>query len=476
VRTTELEPSVLRRLHDIVGNERLLTDPAECWVYGQDNSRRTAAPQAVVLASDEQEIVELVQLCRTQSIPLTVRGRGTGTAGGAVPYAGGIVLSLERMNRILSVDPANRVAVAEAGVLNQAVQDEAGRHGFFWPPDPTSAAFCTIGGNAAVNAAGPRALKYGTTRDNVLGLKAITGAGDRIHTGVYTTKGVVGYDLTRLLIGSEGTLAIITELTLKLTPLPDAVRTLRAIYTSIDTAASAVSAIMAQATIPRSLEFMDGRAISMAREYAGADLPAGAGAMLMIEVDGPSATLDAAVVAISDAARNEGLVDLRQAATAEEAQELWTARKALSPALRTVAPNKLNEDVVVPVSRIPELINGLDALSREHGITIVNFGHAGNGNIHVNLLYDSQDPEQQRHALPCLNAVFDLVLSLGGTLSGEHGIGREKRDYIDREIDPATLDLMQRIKREFDPAGILNPGKVFPDGGHEDRGGLADGR
>ncbi len=467
--TAELDRRALTRLREIVGHDRVLTDPADCWVYGQDNSRRSAAPQAVVLATDEAEIVELVRECRSRSIALTVRGRGTGTAGGAIPYAGGIVVSLERMDRVVSVDPANRVLVAEAGVLNQTVQDEAARHGYFWPPDPTSAAFCTIGGNAAVNAAGPRGLKYGTTRDNVLGLKAVTGTGDCIHTGVYTTKGVVGYDLTRLLIGSEGTLAIITELTLKLTPLPDEIRTLRAVYSDIDTAAAAVSGIMAQATIPRSLEFMDASAITMAREYASVDLPTGAGAMLMIEVDGPAASLDAAVESVAQAAGNEGLVDLRQSRTSEEAAALWAARKALSPALRTVAPNKLNEDVVVPVSRIPELIAGLDRLGRESGITIVNFGHAGNGNIHVNLLYDSQDPEQQRRAKPCLDGVFDLVLSLGGTLSGEHGIGREKRDYIGREIDPATLGLMRGIKQQFDPAGILNPGKIFPDIGCEDR-------
>ncbi|MEJ2106969.1 MAG: FAD-linked oxidase C-terminal domain-containing protein [Acidiferrobacteraceae bacterium] len=467
--THELDPEFLTRLREIFGAERLLTDPAECWVYGQDNSRHLSPPAAVALAVTEQEVVELVRECRSRSISLTVRGRGTGTAGGAVPYAGGVVLSLERMDRILSTDPANRVMVVEAGVLNQTAQDAAAEHGFFWPPDPTSAAFCTIGGNAAVNAAGPRALKYGTTRDNVLGLKAVTGAGESIQTGVYTTKGVVGYDLTRLLIGSEGTLAIITELTLKLAPLPEAIRTLRVAYQNISHAAEAVSAVMGQATIPRSLEFMDARAISMAREYAGADLPEGAGAMLMIEVDGPLAGLDAAVEAVSRAASNDGLVDLRQAQTAEEAAQLWAARKALSPALRTVAPNKLNEDVVVPVSRIPNLIDGLETISRRYGITIVNFGHAGNGNIHVNLLYDSQDPEQQEHARPCLDAVFDLVLSLGGTLSGEHGIGREKRDYINREIDPETLDLMRRIRHEFDPAGILNPGKIFPEANGEDR-------
>lgn len=313
-----------------------------------------------------------------------------------------------------------------------------------------------------MNAAGPRAVKYGTTRENVLGLRAVTGAGDEIHTGVYTTKGVVGYDLTRLIIGSEGTLAIITEATLKLTPQPETKRMLQAVYTNVRESAAAVSRIMAQPVIPCALEFMDGASIEMIRDYSRVDLPQGAGALLMIEVDGPEVGMDAAVEAISCAAQSPGLMQLKTAKAKKEVAALWATRKTLSPALRKIAPNKLNEDIVVPVSRIPDLIDGLERFSREFGIPIVNFGHAGNGNIHVNLLYDSQDPQQEQKARPCLSKVFDLVLELGGTLSGEHGVGREKRDYIKREIDPIALDLMRRIKQQFDPNGILNPDKIFP--------------
>jgi D-lactate dehydrogenase len=366
------------------------------------------------------------------------------------------------MDRIVEMDAANRVMRVEPGAINQAIQDQAAEHGFFWPPDPTSSAYCTVGGNIALNAAGPRALKYGSTRENVLGLIAVTGNGDEIHTGTYTTKGVVGYDLTRLLIGSEGTLAIVTQATLKLTPLPESRRTLQAVYDSVRAAAAAVSRLMAQPVTPCALEFMDAQAIEMIRNYSQAKLPQGAGALLMIELDGPEAAMEAAVAKISEAARGEGLLSLAAAKTKDEAAALWATRKALSPALRNIAPNKLNEDVVVPVSRIPELIDGLEKLSREFGIPIVNFGHAGNGNIHVNLLYDTQDPQQERNALPCLSKVFDLVLALGGTLSGEHGIGMAKRDYINRAIDPVTLDLMRAIKRQFDPRGILNPDKIFP--------------
>jgi D-lactate dehydrogenase len=459
---SDIPGAFVERLKAVLGTQNVLTDPADRWPYGQDNSRKHTPPDAVAFATSHAQVLETVRLCNQYNIPIVARGRGTGTAGSAIPVRGGLVLSLERMDRIIEMDAANRAMRVEPGAINQAIQDQAAEHGFFWPPDPTSSAYCTVGGNIALNAAGPRALKYGSTRENVLGLVAVTGNGDEIHTGTYTTKGVVGYDLTRLLIGSEGTLAIVTQATLKLTPLPGSRRTLQAVYDSVRAAASAVSRLMAQPVTPCALEFMDAAAIEMIRNYSRAELPQGAGALLMIELDEPEAAMDAAVAKITAAAHGEGLLSLTAAKTKDEAAALWATRKALSPALRNIAPNKLNEDVVVPVSRIPELIDGLEKLSREFGIPIVNFGHAGNGNIHVNLLYDTQDPQQERNALPCLSRVFDLVLALGGTLSGEHGIGMAKRDYINRAIDPVTLDLMRAIKRQFDPRGILNPDKIFP--------------
>ena len=446
----------------IVGDDNVLTDPADCWPYGYDNSRRHALPQWVLFATEHAQVMAIARLCNEHRLPLTVRGRGTGTTGATVPSRGGVVLSLERMRRILEVDPANRLMRVEPGVTNQEVQQAAAAHGFFWPPDPTSAAFCSIGGNLAYNSAGPRAVKYGTPRENTLGLRAVTGDGRELRSGVQTTKGVVGYDLTRLLIGSEGTLAIITEATLKLTPLAEAKRTLRAVYRDMASAAAAVSAIMAQPVIPCALEFIDGQAIEMVRGYSRAELPEGAGAMLMIEVDGAAAGLDEATEKVKQAACNDGALDITIAATPEEVARLWETRKALSPALRNVAPKKINEDVVVPVSRIPTLIDGLQALSRKHGVTIVNFGHAGNGNIHTNLLVDPDDPVQMESAHACLDEVFSLVLELGGTISGEHGVGLEKRDFVGRELDPVALDLMRRIKAQFDPNDILNSDKALP--------------
>ncbi len=459
---SSLSPQFTQALRSLVGESNVLSDPADTWVYGYDNSRKHTAPDAVAFATTHAEVAAIVRLCCEHGVPLTARGRGTGTSGGSIPLRAGVVLSLERMNRIVSVDAANRALTAEPGATNQAVQDAARASGFFWAPDPTSAAFCTIGGNIALNAGGPRAVKYGATRENVLGLRAVTGDGAEIRTGTYTTKGAVGYDLTRLLIGSEGTLAIITEAVLRLTPLPESRRTLQAAYGRVQDAAAAVARVMAQPVTPCALEMMDSAAIDIIRNQSRAELPPGAGALLMIEVDGPEAGMDSMLLSITRALGGTGLVEIRAARSADEIKELWAARKALSPALRTIAPNKLNEDVVVPVSRIADLIEGLGELSRRYGIPIVNFGHAGNGNLHVNLLYDSQDPQQQQNARPAVSAVFDLVLALGGTLSGEHGVGREKRDYIDRAIDAATLDLMRRIKILFDPNGILNPEKVFP--------------
>jgi D-lactate dehydrogenase len=458
-----LSGKLIEALCDVLGEAALLTSEADRWAYGYDNSRRQTLPGAVALPDTQDAVAAVLRLCHREGLPVTVRGRGTGTAGAAVPPTGGLALSTERLDRIVKIDGANRVAVVEPGVINQALQDAAGAEGFFWPPDPTSAAYSTIGGNLGCNAAGPRAVKYGTPRENTLGLRAVTGDGTVLRTGCYTTKGVVGFDLTRLLIGSEGALAVITEATLKLTPLPEAVVTLRATYRDMVAAAAAVSAIMAQPVVPRVLEFMDSAALDIVRDYADADLPADAGAMLILEADGPAALLDHAIRALEAAAGNDGLVEIRTAAGDEERVGLWACRKALSPSLRRIAPGKINEDVVVPVSRMAGLIDRLGALARRFDVRIVNFGHAGNGNIHVNLLGDLGDPAERERMHDCLDEVFRAVLDLGGTLSGEHGIGFEKKEFVGLEIEPATLEMMRRIKRQFDPAGILNPGKLFPD-------------
>lgn len=454
-----LPPEFLSRAKAALGEANLLTDPADCYAYACDNSRKAFPPEAVAFASETFQVQQILKLCNEYRVPLTPRGRGTGTAGGSVPERGGVVLSLERMRRILSLDPANRVIVVEPGVLNQEVQDAAKPHGFFWPPDPSSSAYCSVGGNLATSAGGPHAVKYGTTREHVLGLKAVTGNGELIKTGCYTSKGVVGYDLTRLLIGSEGTLAVITEATLKLTPLPQTSGGIIAYYRNITSCAQAVVSIMAQPHIPSALEFLDHGSLQLLRDRNPGMLPPEAGAMLMIEMDGSNAEIAEAGGAVLHACHNQGLIN---AALVDDAATLWAARKALSPLLRDIAPKKINEDVVVPVSRLPEFLQDLGDLSRKHGVININFGHAGNGNIHVNLLVNPDNEDEMRRAQDCLAEIFRLVLKLNGTISGEHGIGREKRVFIEWEIDAATLNLMKAIKQVFDPGDILNPGKLFP--------------
>lgn len=450
-----------RDLHAVLGEEGLLLDHATRLAYAYDNSKRQALPQAVALPRSHAEVEAVLSICAQHAIAVTARGRGTNTTGASVPLAGGLVLSCERMRGILEINRADRYAVVEPGVLNGDLQKALAEHGFFWAPDPTSAPYSTIGGNLACNAGGPRAVKYGACRDNVLALRAVDGLGRGFRCGAPTTKGAVGFDLTRLLVGSEGTLAVITEATLKLTPQPAARRGLRALYADIESAARAVARIMAQPVIPCALEFMDGQALALVRSR-GLELPPGE-ALLMIEVDADEQGLERAAAAVAKAAEGSGLVELKQAADAHESESLWAARKALSPALRQLAPKKINEDVVVPVSKLPALIGGIAELSARHGLRIVNFGHAGNGNIHVNLMFDPAEPGRSAAAEVCLAELFELVLSLEGTLSGEHGIGLAKRPFMRQALDPHTLALMAAVKRAFDPKGILNPGKLLPD-------------
>ncbi|MDH3354764.1 MAG: FAD-binding protein, partial [Chromatiales bacterium] len=422
-----LTTTQFKTLKKLLPEARCFTQPEQCIAYSYDNSRLQQIPSAVLLAQSETEISSIVAWCHQHKVALTCRGRGTGTAGAAVPEPGGVVISLEQMDQIIKVDPANRVMVVEPGVTNQSIQDAATEHGFFWPPDPTSSAFCSVGGNLGCNSAGPRAVKYGSVRENTLGLRAVDGTGAAFSTGCYTTKGVVGYDLTRLLIGSEGTLSIITQATLKLQPLPEQKQMLRLLYDSIHNAAEAVASIMAQPVIPYSLELMDGKAINMIRDYANLELPDNAKALLLVEVDGSSATIGHSVSVIEQAAENSGLIDIFHAKTEAQQAHLWRTRKALSPALRTVAPKKINEDIVVPVASIPRLLEQLERIEERHAIQIVTFGHAGNGNLHVNLLIDPSVPEQLAAAEKALDELFRLTLELNGTLSGEHGVGRVKK-------------------------------------------------
>ena len=457
---TELPAALVAELSLLLGADGWRTDATALDANAQDNSWRRQLPLAVALPSNREQVQAIVRACRSHRIALVARGAGTGTTGAAVPLQGSIVLSLARMNQILSIRAGDRCAVVEPGVLNGDLQQALAPHGLFWPPDPSSADICSIGGNLACNAGGPRAVKYGTSRDNVLGLVAVTGSGDLIHCGGAYTKDATGYDLTHLLVGSEGTLAVIVEATLKLTPVAVTQAGLRVLYRDADAAAQAVSRVMGQPVVPTRLEFMDARSLQLLR-LNGADIPE-AGAMLLIEADGDHDTLPYLLQALADAAEGEGMLALDVAMEGAAREKLWAARKALSPALRSIAPGKINEDVVVPVSRIPELVGGVQALARAFDLTIVTFGHAGNGNLHVNILYHPDDAAENARAHAALPKIFELTLALGGTLSGEHGIGLAKRDFMAQAFTPETLLAMRAIKSALDPDGILNPGKVLP--------------
>lgn len=455
---TELEHS----LRAILGDDALLLDQAERIVYGYDNSNHRGLPAAVALPTETEQVAAVVRACRQHRFPIVARGRGTNTTGASIAVQGGLVVGFERMNRLLALEPADRLAVVQPGLINADLQTAAAARGLFWPPDPTSAGFSSIGGNLACNAGGPRAVKYGACRDTVLGLVAVTGRGETIRCGGATSKAAAGYDFTRFIIGSEGTLALIVEATLALTPLSSARVTLRALYRDVVSAAAAVARLMAQPHTPSMLEFMDGDCVRLAREVGGADIPP-AGALLMIEADGDPRALPIAAEALTRAASGDGLIALDHARDEAERETLFAARKALSPALRTLAPGKINEDVVVPVSRIPDLVAGVRAMAERSRLPVVSFGHAGNGNLHVNILYQPDDPDQAARAEALLPDLFDLALRLGGTLSGEHGIGLDKRAFMARAHDPATLAMMRAVKMAFDPDGILNPGKLLPE-------------
>ena len=417
---------------------------------------------AVALPSTTAQVQSIVDICRRHHMPITARGRGTNTTGASVPVQAGLVVSFERMNRIIAIRPGDRAAIVEPGVLNGDLQKALEPYGLFWAPDPTSAPYSSIGGNIACNAGGPRAVKYGATRDNLLALELVTGTASLIQCGAAVSKNSSGFDMSRFIVGSEGVLGLITSATLKLTPLPGSRRSMRAIYSDVQSAADAVARIMGQPNTPSMLELMDSNCLSLIRQMGYNDLPEAAGALLMIEVDGDENTIVAASRALEHAARAQGLLDWKVATDAQQAVQLWSARKALSPALRTIAAGKINEDVVVPVSQIPQLAARVKDISESTDLRIVCFGHAGNGNLHVNILYDPHNPEESRRSELAMDELFSSVLALGGTLSGEHGIGIAKRPFVAQALSAETIQVMHGIKALFDPDKILNPGKLLP--------------
>ncbi|MEW6120229.1 MAG: FAD-linked oxidase C-terminal domain-containing protein [Pseudomonadota bacterium] len=448
----------------VLGDDRFFDDLPTRALYASDETPREVTPDAVLFPASHDDVAALMRSAHAHGVAVTPRGAGSGNVGGALPAPGSVVVSFECMRRVLEFDADNRLVVVEPGVVTEDIERLARSAGLFYPPDPGSGAYSRIGGNLAMNAAGPRAVKYGVTRDYVLGLRAVTGTGESIRTGCRTTKGVTGFDLTRLLVGSEGTLALITEATLKLMPAPEAVATLRLCFADAHSALAAVIRVMRQPVMPSALEFMDARAIDAIRPTGAADdLAPGTRALLMVEADGASVDVPRQIAALENALAGAGLLEMKSGFTREAIVHLWSARKSLSHAVKQIAPLKINEDVVVPVSRLADFVDFLDATARAQRLPIVSFGHAGNGNLHVNLMVHPDDADEMARARAALDAIMSRVLAAGGTLSGEHGIGTEKRRFVPQEIDAPTLALMRAIKRQFDPLGLLNPGKLFPD-------------
>lgn len=451
----------MEQIIDKLSDINISTAPEDLICYGFDASGLELAPSAVVWPKSTADVAKIMKYSYEKGIPVVPRGAGTGMTAGSIPSKGAIVVSFEKMKRILEIDSENLTVLCEPGVINGRLQHKLESTGLFYPPDPASMHFCTIGGNVAENAGGPRALKYGVTRDYVMEIEAVLPNGEVITTGVRTAKGVVGYDLARLFTGSEGTLSVFTKIRLKVLPLPEEVVTLLAVFGHLEAAGDAVTKIISAKIIPRTLEFMDSEAVSAVENFKPVGLPKKAEAILLIELDGHPSTITKEAEGIAEICQKLG-AEIRIAEDEDARDKLWLSRRSISPALYKIRPTKINEDIVVPRNRVTEMLRRLRRLSEESGIKIVNFGHAGDGNIHVNIMVDKSDDDEYRKGLSLVEKVFRETLSLGGTISGEHGIGLTKAGYIGMEVSKQTLEIMKAIKEVFDPKKILNPGKIFP--------------
>lgn len=453
------------RFRAVTGAGWARDDEASRHAYGTDALLRGAPADLVLIPGTVDEIAAIARLCSEFGVPLVVRGAGTGYTGGSVPVRGGVVLSMERFTRILEIDEVNQLAIVEPNVLTYQLQEAVEARGLFYPPDPASLRISALGGNVAECAGGPRAVKYGTTRRYVLALQAVLPTGEIIRTGSKAVKNVVGYDLTQLLVGSEGTLAILTEITLRLIPKPLAVATVQATFRDVAAAVRGVTALLEARVVPATTELVDGGSLRAVERHLGRTVaPPDAGAMIIVEVDGGAAGVESEITIVEEVCRAAGAVSVHRAASDEERTRLWEARRELSFALRASAPRKINHDVSVPRGRVPQLFALIADLERRHELWMPSFGHAGDGNIHVNIMVDPDDADAMRRAALAAEALFEGVVSLEGSISGEHGIGFAKAPYLSLELSPDVIALMQRVKSAFDPKGILNPGKIWDDG------------
>ncbi len=454
--------AALAALRARIGAPRVLTAPEDLIVHGYDGTWLERRPDVVVVAASTADVAETVRIARQFGVPIVPRGGGSGLAGGSVPRDGGVVLSTNRMNRILHVNPIGLTAVVEAGVVNAQLQAEVERRGRFYPPDPASLNQSTIGGNAATSAGGPRCLKYGGTKDYVVGLEVVLPNGDVVRLGGRSHQPGDDQSLLRAFIGSEGTLGIITEVTVRLIPLPPARGTAMATFGALEDAGRAVGSILGSGVIPLALEMMDQVTLRCVEDFLRVGLSVDQEAMLLVDVDGAPADIPEQLTAVARACHDAGATRVRVAESPAEAQQLWRARRSTSSSFGRIRPNKLGEDISVPRSEIPSMVRAVQEVSRAYRLTIPLFGHIGDGNLHPNILCDLRDADEMARVAAAARAIFEAAVRHDGVLSGEHGIGLLKRDFLPAALDPAALDLMRRMKQALDPACILNAGKVIP--------------
>lgn len=459
--TNASKPEVSEKLKKICGAANVLTDPEKVEPYGADAVKEKFPPEAVVFPKSAKQVSEILKLANEYKFPVTARGGGVGYTGGAVPVDGGIVVGTDRMNRIIEINPDDLYVICQPGLTTFALQQAVEKHGLLFPPDPASYKDSFIGGNIAENAGGMRTPKYGVTKHSVLGLEVVTATGEIIRTGGKTVKNVVGFDLTGLMCGSEGLLGIITEATLKLLPMPEATATVRASFKTMEEACKVLTKFTPEGLLPMAMEVVDRNCIGAIEENFAFGLSPDANAILIVAVDGFKEEVMRNAETIERILKENKGFDILRSRTKEEEDKLWDVRRAISPSLMKYGTLKLNEDVVVPRSRVPELISKIEDIGKKHNTFVANFGHAGDGNIHVNFMCDRDDAESIARARQCVKETFALSVALGGSISGEHGIGYVKAQYLDMAIDASTLEVMKGIKRVFDPNGILNPGKMF---------------
>ncbi len=457
----------MEALREGIPDHQIMTEIADRYSYSFDASFGEHLPDVAIQAKSKKEVVHIVKVANEYKIPVYPRGQGTCLSGGPLPVYGGIVLDLSQWPEKIDMSADDLTVKVSPSVLTARINEEAEKQGLMYAPDPSSAHVATIGGNLAENSGGPRGLKYGVTKDFVLGLELVTPEGEVIQTGGQTIKNVTGFDLTKLIVGSEGTLGVITEATLKLVPKPAGVQTIMVEFTDVQTAGKAISRTLTSGILPSKMEFMDQACIRAVENFKPSGLPVDAEAIVIIELDGHPETLKLETKLVEGIMQEIGASNVSIPATSEEATKIWQARKQVSPAIAKIKPTKVSEDATVPRSKIPEMMDRLHRIKEKYQVEVVVFGHAGDGNLHPNILCDKRDQEEMARVEQAVEEIFQAAIDLGGTLSGEHGIGTMKAPFMEHELGAVGLEMMKRIKDSWDPNGIMNPGKIFPEKGQK---------